>query len=141
MLLSLPRIDGEDSREIRALELHAALGRHIRQLDEDLLFVPSSDGKGSYLVQYGGSSAVERCNCMDFQVRGHEEPCKRLLMVGIDHAARRRRRRPHTFECSSCLERLPLVQAVVVHEEQSAFTAFLPGELVCGPCGRSEGVI
>src|SRR5215204_1069353 len=72
MLLSLPRIDGEDSREIRALELHAALGRHIRQLDEDLLFVPSSDGKGSYLVQYGGSSAVERCNCMDFQVRGHE---------------------------------------------------------------------
>jgi len=138
--LSLPRETVESTREDRALEPYA-LGRHIHQLAEDLFDVPSSCGKKTYLVRF----QEETCTCPN-AVFNPGIRCKHILMIGIAHARRRaqrsyRRKRSHTFDCSSCGSRLPLVQAVVVGAEQASWTAFCEGELVCGPCGRAEGVI
>ena len=124
------KVTPEDTREDRAVELYAGLGRFIRKIGAENLFeVPS---------QYGGFE--ESCSCHDHTYRG--VTCVHLLAVGLAHAARRRRgRRRHTFECAGCRERFPLKDAIVVHEEQSAFSGFFEGELTCTACARSEGVL
>ena len=139
---SVPRVKLESTRKDRAVALYAGLGRFIEETSPGIFSVPSQDGRRTYEVHYGGDASNESCSCLDHQIRGVS--CVHLLAVGIHHAACQRRRRPprsHTFECSSCGSRLPLPQAVVVGAEEASWTAFSEGELVCGPCGRSEGVI
>src|SRR5215218_9361442 len=137
--LSVPRADSRSTREDRTLELYAGLGRFIQEASPGIFSVSSQDGRRTYKVRYGGE--LKSCSCADQQIRGGS--CVHLLAVGFHHATRRqrRRRRSHTFECSSCASRLPIAQAVVVGAEEASWTAFSEGELVCGPCGRSEGVI
>jgi len=135
---SLPRL-GEETREDRALDLWAALGRFVQEIEPGVYEVPSQDGRRTYTVRYGG--LIETCTCLDYEYR--KAVCVHLLTVDLHHAThrQRRRRRSHTFECSSCASGLPIVQAVAVGVEEASWTAFSEGELVCGPCDRSEGVI
>ena len=140
--LSVPRVNLESTRKDRAVALYAGLGRFIEETSPGIFSVPSQDGRKTYEVRYRGDATHESCSCPDYQIRGVS--CVHLLAVAIHHAARQsphRRQRSHTFECSSCGSRLPLPQAVVVGAEEASWTAFFEGELVCGPCGRSEGVI
>ena len=116
------------------MELYLELGGYIEQLDEELFEVPSSCGKKTYLVQYGG--AEEHCTCKSFEFNGNQGPCKHLLMLGIMHA---RRRRPHSFVCCGCSLRLPLSEAFVVYVNDNL--TFEEGQLVCRECGLRHGVI
>src|SRR5215208_4189537 len=109
--LSVPRVTLEGTREDRAIELYAGLGRFIKRVGDYLFEVPSQDGRRTYEVHYGGFE--ESCSCPYHQYRG--VACVHLLAVGPAHAARRQRSwRRHTFMCSGCSERFPLKDAIVV---------------------------
>jgi hypothetical protein len=76
-------VSTQSSREVRAFALVEERGHLIRTLGGDRYEVPSCTTEGRrYLVHYGG--AHEGCSCPD-----RVKPCKHLLSVGIQHAARR----------------------------------------------------
>jgi len=115
----------------------AGLGRFIVEIEPDIFEVPSQDSKLTYTVRYGG--LIETCTCKDYGYR--KVACVHLLTVGAVKAARRRRRpRRHTFVCSSCFERFPLADSIVVGPDEAGLSLFDEGELLCKPCGRSQGV-
>ena len=62
-LNSLSRLSLESTREDRAAELYAALGRFIEKVGDELFEVPSQDGRRTYEVHYGGD--LEACSCAD----------------------------------------------------------------------------
>jgi hypothetical protein len=132
---SVPRVEAE-TREDRALDLYAGLGRSIEETSPGTFSVPSQDGRRIHKVTYGGA-VEESCTCSDHRIRG--ESCVHLLAVGIHHAARRRRR-THTFECNGCQVRHPLREAVVVFAEILAFAhGVREGEMLCAACARQHG--
>lgn len=50
------------------------------------VFSKQSNPKGNtYFVGYKPASGEWRCTCPDFQKRGHQTPCKHILLVQVVH--------------------------------------------------------
>jgi hypothetical protein len=112
-------------------------GDQVERIGPDVFLVPSSgvsEGR-AYRVNYGLDH--EARSCKDFELHGHETPCKHLLMLGV-LAAKRRRRRRRTFRCEGCGERFPARERVEVGDGN---LTFFESDALCRGCARAHGVL
>jgi hypothetical protein len=113
----------------RAVLLVEEYGSEIEPLGGGFYLVPSSDGTGSYRVDYRN----ETCSCPDTPYHP-SEACKHVFAVGIFVAKRRAR----SFVCEGCGERTPNRDGHEVGEDN---LTFFPGDALCVPCAAAHGVL
>jgi hypothetical protein len=113
----------------RGRALYAEHAEDIRY-EQGVWYVPSQhDSTSVYEVRLGRR---ESCECIDYGLHGHQQPCKHITAATIATAK--------TRQCAGCSKRFPRREMVEVYDFHESLT-FFEGDAVCASCALAHGVL